>query len=336
MNSYLFLHLLALISGFILDFIFGDPYFIPHPVRFTGFLIKTLEKPLYRQNSRFRGFVLVTAVVLIMCLLSFSVLFALYRLYPPAGCAAEAVMTYQLIAAKCLKVESLKVYSELEKGSLEGARRALSMIVGRDTENLTQEEVIKAAVETVAENTGDGIISPLFYLALGGPAAGFLFKTINTFDSMIGYKNERYINFGFFAARCDDVLNFIPSRLSALFMIAASFILSVNPFSDDRKAYSPVSSFKIWKRDRFNHESPNSAQTESVTAGALGLKLAGPHFYEGKLEEKPYIGDERRKAVNKDIKRADSLMYATTILFETAIIILCTALLTAEIFITTI
>ncbi len=314
-------HLLAFCAGFLLDLAFGDPYWLPHPVRAIGKLISVLEKMLYgKKHSRFRGFVLVLLVCLTVELCVFAVLAAGYMVHPVLGCILEAVMTYQLLAAKCLKVESMKVYDKLENGTLEEARKAVSMIVGRDTANLTAEEVAKAAVETVAENTSDGVIAPMLYLAAGGPLLGFLYKAVNTMDSMIAYKNERYIDFGWFAAKTDDAANFVPSRISALLMISACAFLG--------RSFSFKNAWCIYKRDRFNHESPNSAQTESACAGALGLKLAGPASYGGIVEKKPFIGDETRKIEHGDIRRANKLMYAAAFICEA----LCVAVMILIVF----
>lgn len=213
-------------------------------------------------------------------------------------------MCYQMLATKSLKSESMKVYEPLVKHDIEKARYAVSMIVGRDTQSLTEEGVTKAAVETIAENTADGIIAPMFYMAIGGAPLMFLYKGINTMDSMLGYKNDRYLNFGRYAAKLDDVVNFLPARISGWLMIAASYLCGLN----GKKAY------KIYVRDRFNHASPNSAQTEAVMAGALGVLLAGNAYYFGKLYEKPFIGDADRDIVPEDIKRANMLLYATAAL----------------------
>ena len=198
----------------------------------------------------------------------------------------------------------MKVYDRLKEKDLPGARRAVSMIVGRDTAHLDEAGVTKAAVETVAENTSDGVIAPMFYLMIGGPAAGWIYKAVNTMDSMVGYKNERYRFFGTAAARLDDILNYLPSRLSALLMIAAGALLKL----DARGAY------RIWRRDRRNHASPNSAQTESVMAGALNLQLAGDAFYFGKLTKKKTIGDDIRRIAPEDIPRANRLMLTASVL----------------------
>ncbi|MCR5607989.1 MAG: adenosylcobinamide-phosphate synthase CbiB, partial [Lachnospiraceae bacterium] len=222
-------------------------------------------------------------------------------------------MTYYILATKCLRVESMKVYDCLKSGSLEESRKAVSMIVGRDTACLNEEGITKAAIETVAENTSDGVIAPMIYTAIGGPVLGFIYKGINTMDSMIGYKNDKYINFGRAAAKLDDVVNYIPARISAISMICAAFICRI---FGGTNIYSAKRAYNIFKRDRYNHKSPNSAQTESVCAGALGLKLAGDAVYFGKLVKKPFIGDETRKTEYEDIKRANNLMYITAVLCE--------------------
>ena len=211
-------------------------------------------------------------------------------------------MCYQMLAVKSLKDESMRVFEELKKGDLEGARYAVSMIVGRDTKALDEAGVTKAAVETVAENTSDGIIAPLFYMAIGGPVLMFFYKGVNTMDSMVGYKNEKYLNFGRYAAKFDDIMNYIPARISALLMIAASYVCG----------FDGKNAAKIYKRDRYNHASPNSAQTEAVMAGALDIQLAGNAYYFGKLYEKPTIGDDIRSVESQDIKRANCLLYVSS------------------------
>ena len=212
-------------------------------------------------------------------------------------------MCYQLFAVRSLKDESMKVYKELAKQDLEASRKAVSMIVGRDTENLTIEGVTKATVETIAENTSDGTLAPMFYMFIGGPVLGWFYKAVNTMDSMVGYKNEKYLNFGRYAAKFDDVMNFIPARLCGWLMILASMFLKM----DWKNAK------KIFVRDRFNHASPNSAQTEAVMAGALRIQLAGDAWYFGKRYEKPIIGDALRPVEIEDIPRANRLLYATAI-----------------------
>lgn len=227
-----------------------------------------------------------------------------YGYAPQLGIAAESFMCYQILATKSLKTESDKVYQALQKEGLVAARKAVSMIVGRDTKDLTEEGVTKAAVETVAENTSDGVIAPLFYLMIGGAVSGFAYKAVNTMDSMVGYKNDRYLYFGTAAAKLDDAVNYIPARISAYLMILASAVAGM----DWRNAV------KIYKRDRYNHKSPNAAQTESVMAGALDVQLAGNAWYFGKLYEKPTIGDARRPVEPQDIRRSHKLLYATAVL----------------------
>ncbi|MCR4940116.1 MAG: adenosylcobinamide-phosphate synthase CbiB [Treponemataceae bacterium] len=274
-------------------------------------------KVLSPRQKRVGGRILLCLVGGSSVLTSALVLVGGYFLHPALGCVLEAVMTYQMLATKCLKVESLKVFRALETGTLEDARQAVSMIVGRDTDKLSDQGVTKAAVETVAENTSDGVIAPMLYLAIGGPVLGFFYKAVNTMDSMVGYKNEKYIDFGRCAAKTDDLLNFIPSRISAFLMIAASFSLG--------KEFSSKNAWRIYKRDRMKHESPNSAQTESVCAGALSVRLAGPAMYGGVEEDKPYLGDDIRPVLHRDIILANRLLYATAFLCE----LLCLALLFA-------
>lgn len=313
-------HIIAFIAGFVLDLLIGDPHFIPHPVRLIGSLISFLDKRLncdVKYNSSEneanltkykRGVLLAFTVIFATFAVSVIILVAAYSLNLYAGGIAEAVMTWQILATKCLRVESMRVYDALRTDGVEAGRRAVSMIVGRDTSVLDESGVTRAAVETVAENTSDGVIAPMLYTAIGGPVLGFVYKAVNTMDSMLGYKNDKYMYFGRFAARLDDVINFIPARISAYLMIIAAFI-GGRQF-DGRNAY------RIFKRDRFNHSSPNSAQTESVCAGALRVQLAGDAVYFGKLVKKKYIGDGLREIEYEDIKRANRLMYITAFLCE--------------------
>lgn len=306
-------HLAAFFLGFIMDLLFGDPYWLPHPIRLIGNLIAQAEKLFYKDRKRdykkeYRGGCMtVLTVLLVTGIVTFVLLFAAYRLHPLLGAGIEMIMTYQILAIKSLKDESMKVYDQLQHGTLENARHAVSMIVGRDTQNLTEEGITKAAVETVAENTSDGVIAPMLYTALGGPVLGFLYKAVNTMDSMIGYKNDRYLYFGRAAAKLDDAVNFIPARISACLMVAAAVFLKG---ADQNRAW------KIYRRDSRKHASPNSAQTESVCAGALGIQLAGDASYFGKIVKKPYIGDPVRKVETEDIKRTNRLMYITAFLCE--------------------
>ena len=298
---------LPLLAGFLLDLLLGDPYRLPHPVRLIGRGIAGLERVLRKRlpgRERMAGILLAAVILVLSTAIPSLVLVLCYRIYVWLGVAVESVFCYYLLAARCLAKESGKVYRAAVTEDVEGARRAVSMIVGRDTAPLDMQGIVKAAVETVAENTSDGVTAPMFYLMLLGACGGFFYKAANTMDSMIGYKNEKYLDFGRFAAKLDDVLNFIPSRLTALLMIFSAWLLRY----DGRNAY------RIWRRDRFNHASPNSAQTEAVCAGALDVMLAGDAYYFGQLCKKKTIGDDIRPIEPNDIRRANRLMYCTSVL----------------------
>ena len=313
-------HIFAFIAGFVLDLLIGDPHFIPHPVRLIGSFISFLDKRLncdagYNISEKKlnlikykRGMILAFTVIFATFAISVIIIVAAYSINLYAGVIAEAVMTWQILATKCLRVESMRVYDALRTDGVDAGRRAVSMIVGRDTSVLDAAGVTRAAVETIAENTSDGVIAPMLYTAIGGPVLGFVYKAVNTMDSMLGYKNDKYMYFGRFAARLDDVVNFIPARISAYLMIAAAFI--------GGRHFDGKNAYHIFKRDRFNHASPNSAQTESVCAGALRVQLAGDAVYFGKLVKKKYIGDGLREIEYEDIKRANRLMYITAFLCE--------------------
>lgn len=304
--------LAACAAGFFLDFIFGDPVWLYHPVRLIGKGISFGERQLRKlcsSNKSGRGLV-ATGAVLWVCIAGISFLFPLgllilaQKIHPVLRFVLETFWCYQIIAARCLCKESVKVYDRLKADDLPGARRAVSMIVGRDTENLSAEGVTKAAVETVAENTSDGVTAPLIYMLIGGAPLGFLYKAVNTMDSMLGYKNDKYLYFGRIPAKMDDVFNYIPSRVTALFMIVAAFFCGM----DGKNAR------RIYKRDRRKHASPNAAQTEAVCAGALRVRLAGDAVYFGKLYKKEFIGDSLRPIEPEDIKRTGRLMYVTAVL----------------------
>ena len=280
-------YIIPVIAGWILDLIIGDPHCIYHPVRLIGWLIGKLDKMLYKDTDSnrkkyYKGMLLWVLVMLATGGVTTAGLYIFYRINVTAGLIAESVMCYQLIAAKSLKDESMKVYYRLKENNIEKARYAVSMIVGRDTEKLDETGITKAAVETVAENTSDGIAAPLFYIVFFGAAGGFMYKAVNTMDSMIGYKNDKYMYFGRFAAKSDDVVNFIPARLASWIMIAATGVVQI--FSKDKK-YNMKDALRIYRRDKHNHSSPNSAHTESVCAGALGVRLAGDNYYFGKLHK---------------------------------------------------
>lgn len=308
--------LFALLIGFGIDLLVGDPHSIPHPVVGIGKLISFLEKGLRRLFPKTdggeiaAGGVLWVLVAVICTALPAGILFLCHRISPWLRLTVESIMCWQILATKALKDESMKVYTALESGDLEKSRHAVSMIVGRDTARLDDAGVTRAAVETVAENTSDGVVAPMLFLALGGAPLGFFYKAVNTMDSMLGYVEPPYKNIGLVPAKMDDAANFLPSRLSALLMIAAGFLLGL----DGKNGW------RIFRRDRFNHASPNSAQTESVCAGLLGVRLAGDAWYHGVLHKKKYIGDDTRDITHRDILLACRLLYLTAFLT----LLLCT------------
>ena len=298
---------IPLILGATLDCLIGDPYNMPHPIRFIGKLISQLEDFVRRRfEGRLRkgGIFLAITVLFISTVVPLTLLIICYCVNLWLGAAVEGLMCYYLMAARCLHDESMKVYRKIASSDVEGARKAVSMIVGRDTNVLDRDGIIRAAVETVAENTSDGVTAPVMYMALGGAVLGFLYKAANTMDSMIGYKNEKYKDIGFLAAKLDDVLNYLPSRITAFSMIACAPMLRLDG----------IGAYRIWKRDRRKHASPNSAQTESACAGALGVRLAGDAYYFGELHKKEFIGDALREIENEDICRANRLMYLSSAL----------------------
>lgn len=307
--------IISVYLGFLIDCIFGDPQGFPHPVRFIGSLISLLEKLLLHEKNpnrlkRLLGGVLVLIVLAVTGGVTFGIVFASYYFeYRYFGTKFISIFVMSLISASCIASRDLmdaamKVCRPLIRDNIQEARQAVAMIVGRDTEFLDGEGIARAAVETVAENTNDGVIAPIFFLFLGGPVGGMLYKAINTMDSMIGYKNRKYGYFGTAAARLDDIAGFIPARLSALLMVVAAFILR----------FDSANAWRIFIRDRYKHASPNSAQCESVCAGALELRLAGDAYYSGTLVKKEYIGDPIREIAPGDIIRACKLMYGTVIL----------------------
>lgn len=308
--------LIAVIIGFLLDLIFGDPLWFPHPVRLIGFFISKGERILRKLLPKTKSGELTGGAILtiIITLTSFAVPFLILRLAQEVNLylkiAIHSFFCYQILAAKSLKTESMRVYYPLKNNDIASARKFLSWIVGRDTDKLDTEGITKATVETIAENTSDGVIAPLLFIAIGGAPLGFFYKAVNTLDSMIGYKNDKYLYFGRVAAKLDDVMNFIPAIISAYAMIAASAVTGL----DWKNA------FRIYKRDRRNHSSPNSAKTESVCAGALNVQLAGDAYYFGKLVKKQTIGDSIRKIQIEDIKITNRLMYATAMI---SVMVMC-------------
>lgn len=304
------LSILAVVLGFVLDLLIGDPHWLYHPIRLVGALISALEKllrgvfPKNKNGELTAGIFLLALTAGITTGCAWGLLYLAGRIHPWVRFALETVMCYQLLATKALKDETMKVYTALSQGNLKQAKYAVSMVVGRDTEVLDETGVTKAAVETVAENASDGVIAPLLFLAIGGAPLGFFYKAVNTMDSMVGYKNDKYLYFGRAAARFDDVLNYIPARLSGALMSAAASFCGLDAGN----------AWKIFLRDRRNHSSPNSAHTEAAAAGALHIQLAGNAYYFGKLYEKPTIGDPDRPVEYEDIRRVNRLLYATAVL----------------------
>ena len=298
----------AVLGGFVLDALFGDPVWLPHPVVYMGKAISKLEKflrprlPKTPQGELLGGAIVAFCLPVGTFLLTGLVCWGAARLHPLLGLAVQMFWCGQALAARGLVQESTNVYKELKKPDLPGARKAVSRIVGRDTAELTAEGVTKAAVETVAENASDGVIAPLLYMLIGGAPLALTYKAINTMDSMLGYKNEKYLYFGRVPAKLDDAANYLPSRLAALLWVAAAAFTH-----NDAKG-----AWKIWRRDRRNHASPNSAQTESACAGALGVQLAGPAYYFGEYYAKPTIGDALRPIEPEDILRANQMMYVAS------------------------
>ena len=302
--------LCALAIGFGMDLILGDPQGWPHPVIAIGKLISLLERVLRRlfpatpRGENWAGAVLWVLAAGISAAVPARLLWGCHLVSPWLRLAAESVMCWQILAVKSLRTESMKVHAALSAGDTEGARRAVSMLVGRDTTRLDRAGIARAAVETVAENTSDGVVAPMVFLTLGGAPLGFFYKAVNTMDSMLGYVEPPYKNIGLAPARMDDVMNFLPARFSALLMLAAGGLLGM----DAQRGW------RIFRRDRYCHASPNSAQTESVCAGLLGLRLAGDAWYHGVLHKKPAIGDPVREVEPEDIRRACRLLYGTAAL----------------------
>lgn len=303
-------HLGALCLGFVLELLIGSPRGLWHPVQGIGAVIDALEariRPHFSRDERSEiigGAILVALTLFIPTAIAICLLKLCGMVSPYLAFALESIICFQMLATKSLRDESMKVYHELKRGDLERARYAVSMIVGRDTASLDEEGVAKAAIETVAENYSDGVLAPMLFMAIGGAPLGVFYKAANTMDSMLGYKNDKYMFFGRAAAYFDDFLNFIPARLGGLIMSLAAFFAGL----DTKNA------FRIFLRDRKNHKSPNSAHTEAAAAGAMHIRLAGDSYYFGKLVHKPTIGDDDRAVEARDIVLVNRLMYASAFL----------------------
>lgn len=298
---------MQIIAGYILDLIFGDPYEFPHPVRFIGKLIRFVENKVRKaaktkKGMKIGGFILWFVTVFTTYMVVWSIV-KLASIHPVLAFVVNAFLIYTTLATKCLKDEAVKIYKVLGTGDIKASRTQLSYIVGRDTTQLDEGEIVRATVETVAENTTDGIIAPLFYACIGGAPLAFAYKAINTLDSTVGYKNEKYADIGFASAKIDDVANYIPARITAVLMMIASFFLG----------YHAKDSIQIAIRDRKNHKSPNCAYPEGAVAGALGIQLGGTNVYFGEAVYKPTIGDKKRETEREDIIRTNKLMYMTSV-----------------------
>lgn len=302
--------IILFISAYISDLIIGDPSFLPHPVRWMGKLIEFLDK---RWNKNFGGFgkressekaidwfmrikgiALTLVVISITTCLAYLFIKISKMIHPLLGVVAGIYVAYTTLATKDLCVKAKDILKELEIGRIVNARDKLSMIVGRDTQHLQQDEIIIATIESVAESINDGVIAPLFYLIIGGPLLAIAYRAINTLDSMVGYKNEKYIDFGWFSARLDDIANLIPARICGILIPLSSFLFG--------KGF--LFPFKIMLRDHKNHASPNSGIPEAAIAGALKIRLGGNTWYDGKLYKKPFIGEARKEITLNMINQA--------------------------------
>lgn len=299
--------MIEIIIGYILDLIIGDPNNPYHPIRFIGNLSKSLEgffRKRISKNLKLSGILTNLSVIFITFFVVLFITKGTSYINTYLGIIVSGILIYFTISAKCLKVEGLKVIKELENGNIIEARKKLSYIVGRDTDKLNESEIYRAVIETASENMSDGIIAPLFYAGIGGAPLAFLYKAVNTCDSMFGYKNEKYIDFGFSSAKVDDIFNYIPARITSYLIIIASFVLR----------YKYKESYKIYKRDRYNHSSPNSAHPEAAVSGALSIMLGGSNYYFGKLVKKDTIGDKLKEIEKSDVIKTNKILDLVTFL----------------------
>lgn len=301
--------MLLLTTAFLLDLLMGDPSWLPHPVRGTGYLVGFFERiwrKLFsrggKRKQRFAGFFAWSSVLLVVGGIGYGMLHLFGSIHPIARIVLSVYIIYMSMAVKDLLIHALRVFNALEKGNLREARRCAGYMVSRNTDALEEREIVRAVVESVAENTSDSITAPLLFAGVIGPMGALIYRTINTMDAMYGYKNPRYKDFGFWAARTDDLVNLVPARLCGLFYALSAFLLG-----GDRRGES----FRILFRDARHHESPNGGFPEAAIAGALGIRLGGPSKYFGKIVAKPYIGDEKKELERKDIKKAVRLMVIT-------------------------
>lgn len=307
--------MIKLTIGFILDMIIGDPENPLHPVRGIGNLAGKLEgicRNIFKNSLKIAGFIVWILTVGIVFAITFGISTLSSRVNSYFGILVQGIIIYFCISCKGLATEGYKVIKFLKKDDIEGARKQLSYIVGRDTACLSKREIIEAVIETIAENMSDGVIAPLFYAGILGAPSAMVYKAVNTMDSMFGYKNDKYLDFGYFPAKLDDVFNYIPARITGFLIVAASFILK-----EDYK-----SSLKIYLRDRYNHTSPNSAHPEAAMAGALGLRLGGAHYYFGKLVEKPTIGDKKKEIEISDVDKTIRILYVSSFMGYIMVVII--------------
>lgn len=299
--------MIKIIIGYLLDLIIGDPQNPYHPIRGIGKIAQIFEnlfRKIFEKHLKLAGAITWIVVVSMVFLINFLLIKLLGKINPYIALIYECIAIYFCLSTKALKVEGLKVIKYVKEDNIEMARKQLSYIVGRDTDRLDKEAIMKAVIETVAENMSDGVIAPLFFVGLGGAPLMFLYKAVNTMDSMFGYKNDKYKEFGYFPAKLDDVFSYIPARLSAYLIIISSFLLRL----DYKNA------FKIYNRDKNNHTSPNSAHPESAAAGALGVRLGGANYYFGKLVKKPEIGDQINKITLKTVDDVNRILYLSSFL----------------------
>jgi adenosylcobinamide-phosphate synthase len=307
---------LSILSAYIMDLAFGDPRWLLHPVRIMGRLIIFLEERLRRGQReyclRIKGVVLAIIVVGGSAFVAYALLALLKRINPLLEVIAWIFFAYTSLAAGDLFLHARNILKEIKNRDVQAARRKLSLIVGRDTKDLPEEKIIAATIESIAENTNDGIVAPLFYLILGGPVLAIAYKAINTLDSMVGHKNEKYLYFGWFSAKLDDIANFLPARITGILLSISSFIAG--------KGFR--SAFRIMLRDGRKHPSPNSGISESAMAGALGIRLGGPYAYQGEISHKPYLGEEKMPINPLLINEALKLSFITSLLMVSAGVIL--------------
>lgn len=309
--------MISIVIASIIDFFIGDPYSFPHPVKLMGNLI-SLEEKIARKITKtnkglkLSGFIIAITNIILAFIVPFYILklLSLIKGYEIIYYIVNIYLVYTCIAARCLHSEATKVSKAMDK-SIEEGRKSLSYIVGRQTSELTEEEILKATVETVSENTSDGVIAPLLFIMILGAPGGMVYKIVNTMDSMLGYKNERYMDLGYFPAKIDDVFNYIPARLTAILMNLSSVF-----------RFNVARGFKIMIRDRKNHNSPNAAYPEGTVAGLLGIELGGDSYYNGKLVPKPTMGDRTREITKKDIRHSIEIMYRSEVLMLALYIII--------------